>query len=85
MPDLLDSRQLAYNADCVTFCPTEGNKDLLAAGCYQLDEGTGSRGGRLYTYRLQGDGQKLLNAGEQDFPGWLTASADLPQHSGIWG
>ena len=69
MPHLLDSRQLAYNADCVAFCPTDGNENYLAAGCYQLDEGTGSRGGRLYTYTLQDSGQKLLDAGSQDFPG----------------
>jgi hypothetical protein len=71
MPLLRDHRQLALNADCVAFCPTPGDQDLLVAGCYELDEATGCRRGRLYSFRVRDASAmpQLLDLGSQDLPG----------------
>ncbi len=45
---------LDLNADCVEFCPSPDQPDLLAVGTYQLDEATNTRVGQLYLYGLQG-------------------------------
>ena len=70
MPTLRDQRQLAFNADCVAFCPTPDFQDLLAAGCYNLDGVSGSRRGRLYLYTVRGSEPQLLDIGLHDLPGW---------------
>ena len=45
-------RTLPLNADCAEFCINQQHRDVLAAGSYQLDEGTQQRAGSIHLYRL---------------------------------
>lgn len=72
MPTLHDQRVLPFNADCTACCPTEGHRNLLAVGTYQLDTIQGVRTGCLDIYKLHCDGKEevvLHNLGTLDFPG----------------
>lgn len=51
---MCSERILSFNADATEFCPTPGCEDVLAVGTYQLDEGTQTREGRLYMFRVSG-------------------------------
>lgn len=43
---LHQERTLDLNADSAEWCPTNGSRDLLAIGTYQLDAATSTRNGR---------------------------------------
>lgn len=43
------------HTDVVAFCPDPDHADILAVGCYQLDEAHGSRRGSLHLYSIAND------------------------------
>ena len=45
------------------------------AGCYELDEASRSRRGRLYLYKVRGSQPQLLDLGCHDTPGSTGSSA----------
>jgi diphthamide biosynthesis protein 7 len=44
---------MPLSSDVVEWCNLPGYRDVLAAGMYELDEGSGERNGRLHLYRLK--------------------------------
>lgn len=62
MAVLHQERTLELNADSTEWCPTQGSRDLLAVGTYQLDEATSSRNGRLALPLHRGTPQPMTGA-----------------------
>lgn len=67
--------------DVVAFCPHPEHADILAVGCYQLDEAHGTRCGSMHLYNVQNDGTIVprCSLGDSSLPGVLHADW-VPDH-----